>query len=515
MTEWSLSQDHDSGHEIFDFNFTNLLFHLELSANHRSMNSCTLFDKFGSFPRKVLDPIRGQVRCIIASALSDQSSQVKRSDFEIVLLQALEAIHELELTSQTKQEQETRKRWAANELDLEEFTNNPYGLDASTIQDTAYAILGKTPEELVAEIPSEWRVIHMESVLRPDLVRRFYSYQEMLRSKLEKSRSKLGNMLSPHSRLEGRVRSTISRQDIIDDMLTPRVTYHGTHLSSVASIVRHGFKMPGCIWGDYTRIGPGIALDRGIYSSQAPFYALSYSGGRRMTPLGVLVSLRLVVCATVMGRTFSDQFRRVHGPLVGGYDAHFDGKFEYIVHDERAMLPCYVIHLDLGSEAAKQALKRLQSSPENFYHMSKNKKRPEAKSTAPGDVQREKEARKAAAMKWFPYGFGPATGTRFAIEEVGETSDDEEEYGEWQADKHAYSNTHKKEAGVWDENEERFDEGDRDGFSDTYMREAGVWDGKEERFDENDDEDDDKNNDMVKKGKGLMMDQYQHFTRGG
>ena len=41
-------------------------------------------------------------------------------------------------------------------------------------------------------------------------------------------------------------------------------------------------------------------------------------------------------------------------------------------------------------------------------------------------------------MKHFPFGFGPATGTQFVIEEIGEASDDEEEYGEWQKDKHIF-----------------------------------------------------------------------------
>jgi hypothetical protein len=43
-----------------------------------------------------------------------------------------------------------------------------------------------------------------------------------------------------------------------------------------------------------------------------------------------------------------------------------------------------------------------------------------------------KEALKAAASKWFPYGYGPATETNFVIEEIGDVSDDEEEYGEYQ-----------------------------------------------------------------------------------
>ncbi|RKK70594.1 hypothetical protein BFJ69_g11669 [Fusarium oxysporum] len=264
-------------------------------------------------------------------------------------------------------------------------------------------------------------------------------------------------------------------------MVSPRVTFHGTPLQSVGSIVRHGFKMPGNIVEGKVVASPrsGIAFDRGIYSSQEAFYAISYARGQReMTPVGMLPSMRLFVCATIMGRTYTGSDGR-HGPLIEGYDSHFDGGFEYIVHDERAIIPCYVIHLDLGSEAAKQALKDVQTNPEEFHNLAKTKKRPEAKSTAPGDTQREKEARKAAALKWFPYGFGPAMGTRFVIEEVGEISDDEEEYGDWQADKHGYSNSYLEKNTVWD---------DEDG----------------EYYDEN--------GNLVKE-KRRLMDQYQHATR--
>ncbi len=51
---------------------------------------------------------------------------------------------------------------------------------------------------------------------------------------------------------------------------------------------------------------------------------------------------------------------------------------------------------------------------------------------APADIEAQKEARKAAAAKWFPYGYGPASCTSFVIEEIGETSDDEETYGDYQ-----------------------------------------------------------------------------------
>ncbi len=63
--------------------------------------------------------------------------------------------------------------------------------------------------------------------------------------------------------------------------------------------------------------------------------------------------------------------------------------------------------------------------------MSKAHPQPASEYKSPGDIQREKEEKKAAATKWFPYGFGTATGTRFVIEEITSVSDDEEEYGDW------------------------------------------------------------------------------------
>ncbi|KAF4336202.1 hypothetical protein FBEOM_9928 [Fusarium beomiforme] len=482
VTGWSNYQN-GSGNDIFYFDFLKLAMELVLSANHQTMVVCQVIDIYGSYPRKLIDPLRAEVRCIMRTALGDESSHVRDFDLQTTILQALETVHGFEINRSKPEKQKHLKGYAANEVsDWNEVIDNPFGLDVSTIQDTAYSILQKTPEELTAGIPKQWRVIHMESVLRHDLVKRFWNYQKTLQRDLESCRMNLRDRLAPHSKLEGQVRAQLSHESIIKDMITPRVTFHGTVLQSVGSIVRHGFKMPGTVINGGVIASPrsGIAFDRGIYSSQEAFYAMSYARGQReMTPVGMLPSMRLFVCATIMGRTYHGRDGR-HGPLTEGYDSHFDGGFEYIVYNERAILPCYVIHLDLGSEAAKQALKDVQSNPEEFYQLTETKKRPEAKSTAPGDIQREKEARKAAALKWFPYGFGPATGTRFVIEEVGETSDDEEEYGDWQASKHGYSGSSAEQStSVWDEPE---------------------WEYHDE------------NGNLVK-GKRRLMDQYQRATR--
>lgn len=411
-----------------------------------------VLDTYLGINRTGIDPVRREVRDILSS-ISLHSLFTRHRTFElvVVILQALENVSEFELahTVSATQQQGLSGKWSLQEgLDWETVLNNPYGLDLSTVDDTASKILEMTPEQICKDIPSEWRIIHIESVMRFDLLGRWYSYQRLLESNAKsESTHFLRHKLPPHSGLQGRVRATITRQEILDDMIRPRLTFHGTRLDNVRSIVRHGFKMPGRLPDSKVVASPrsGIVFDRGIYSSQASFFALSFSWGQaRKTPIGDMPSMRLLVCATLMGRTFTASGRDsgAHGPLLRGYDAHFDNTFEYVVHDDRAMLPCYVIHLELGAAEAQKSIKAAQANPIAFLARQEDiKSHPKLsrQSLAPGDRQREKDAKKAAAMKWFPYGFGSATGTNFVIEEIGQVSDDEEEYGDWQADKHAFN----------------------------------------------------------------------------
>ena len=46
-----------------------------------------------------------------------------------------------------------------------------------------------------------------------------------------------------------------------------------------------------------------------------------------------------------------------------------------------------------------------------------------------------KKALQSKAAKWFPYGYGPATGTAFMVEEVGEVDEDDEDFGVYQHDR--------------------------------------------------------------------------------
>jgi hypothetical protein len=106
-------------------------------------------------------------------------------------------------------------------------------------------------------------------------------------------------------------------------------------------------------------------------------------------------------------------------------------QLEYIVFDAAQIIPCYVIHLDLGAEAAKKAL---QEAPDDPYSWRTPKLHPKLQTHElfPAEKEEIKQARNAGAAKWFPYGFGPAKGTACVIEEIGEVDDDEEDYGEYQ-----------------------------------------------------------------------------------
>jgi hypothetical protein len=507
LASWSGPDDFNTAEQTWFFEFPHLNFRLILTNYNQSLQSCTIWDAHGTIRRRDLDPIRQDVRQLFNNTFSPARKWLKPQLLNLTVIQALERIAEYEEVTKRNNEstyttadgktKSYRRGWNAETISSwDEIVNNPFGLDVSTIKDTAHELLGQTPEEFTREMSATFRILHIESIVRPDLLKRFLRYKTLLEQSLADSSSnsqkKLRSMLPPHSKLhQTKVPGGMRREDIIADMLQPRVTFHGTPLKSVRSIIRHGFLKPGKVVDGQRVASPrsGISFDRGVYSSQSAAYALSYAAGQHeQTPLGTLPSMRLFVCATVMGRTYTPGGDRkeelVHGPLVEGYDSHFDGDFEYVVHDERAMLPCYVVHLDLGSEEAKRIVRSAQEDPLHFQRMSaalarEGKMHPllEKKELGPGEKKREAEARKAAAMKWFPYGFGSATGTQFVIEEVGEVDDDEEDYGEWQDDKHAFI-------------------ADKDGFVQDLDEPKGYW---------NDDED--------VNTTGLFLDSYQKVRR--
>lgn len=148
--------------------------------------------------------------------------------------------------------------------------------------------------------------------------------------------------------------------------------------------------------------------------------------------------MRIVVCANLMGRPIQvsrEATRRTNGISNKSADSHISPNgLEYIVFDEAQIIPCYVLHLDYGSESVKKHLTAYQKQPLKATKLqSRVECNPQGEiEDTPAAKVAKKEALKAAASKWFPSGYEPATGTNFVIEKIGDVSDDEEEYGEYQ-----------------------------------------------------------------------------------
>lgn len=233
---------------------------------------------------------------------------------------------------------------------------------------------------------------------------------------------------------------------------TPEVTFHGAPHKVMQSIVRYGFVIPGQKIGQTGReneITCGASFGIGIYSSPSIAFASAYAyddtrNGEWRNPADV-PGLGIVVCATLMGRPLEvsrENTRWTEGLADSQADSHGSPNgLDYIVFEAAQIIPCYVLHLDYGSEAAKKHLEMFQAQKQKQpWKQIKLQSRVDGGTqgdnkfeASPGAKQAKKEALKAAASKWFPYGYGPATGTNFVIEEIGDVSDDEEEYGEFQA----------------------------------------------------------------------------------
>lgn len=390
--------------------------------------------------RTVIDPLRLGLRALIA-----QEGPRLTCFYECALLM-LRTLEETSACLRTWRGEDIVKAadwqpWKPDQVrSWQEVLDNPAGVDLTSIKDTAHYILGNTPEQICAKLPERVRVLHVESVLRSDLVQRFFSCRAEMRQCLRsRPQAELARSI-PYDALN----QMKSQEEMVDYLTKPRLTFHGTGRNIIHSIVRYGFTKPGGRIGDTEdklSVRCGSTYGRGIYSSPSPGFALSYSGyWATATRKDEIASMKLIVCGVLMGRTAGltrgDNWRE-HGEAMPHADSHVaNSEYEYIVFDEAQIVPCYVLHLDWGAKIAREFLESITEDSEEWVEQQqkKNKTHPRlaSKVTYAGDVEREKAAKQAAAAKWFPYGYGPAQGTRFVIEEIGETSDDEENYGEYQ-----------------------------------------------------------------------------------
>ena len=263
----------------------------------------------------------------------------------------------------------------------QQVINNPLGLDLSSVRNSSADTLEKTPSDICSLLNEEVRVLHVESIRRGDLTSRFCQYQAALRKRLESRSERELVKCVPYEKFGYKP----AKDQMLDYLITPRLTFHGTLRHLVGSIVQHGFVKPGHqigSSGEAVQTRCGNTYGRGIYTSPNPNFSLSYTGqGFTPTRKNEIPSLKLIVCATLMGRAAAvsrdDNWRLLDEPMPGA-DSHVanDG-YEYIVFNTAQVLPCYVIHFDMGPESARKMFDNIPDQPAAWAQQ--NQKRIHAK----------------------------------------------------------------------------------------------------------------------------------------
>jgi hypothetical protein len=353
-------------------------------------------------------------------------------------------------------DQDEKKLWKIDDTkDINAIlhSENPMdGLDLTSVQGMATHILGKTPAQICDDILPNYRILHCENILRNDLQNKFLQTQQDMREKLMNEHiSELRKCVPPEFR-RYRGSGSAAKEQLVDYLVKPRITFHGTRRENVPSIVQHGFlkagdvhpvtKKPLPIWN-------GSVYGQGIYSSPEAWYALLYAEEGRETKSSQLPGLKLLVCATIMGRSavldYDDNWFHRNEPYPGSESHVNASQYAYIVFNSAQILPCYVLHLDwagkdeddvwdfVSSFSSKPSVKRKNYDMSNYEFA--------------GDKVRKKQALIAKGQKFFAYGFGSHSGKNIVIEDVAEVSDDEEDYGEYQADR---QDAKEKSSNFWD-----------------------------------------------------------------
>lgn len=451
-----------------------------LTVKVGNQNGISVSTTSDMIPRKRLDLIRSALREILYAALED--STWSGMTFGVMLLQmAEEALWQIEDWSESQQRLmansggylSLKSGWDATSSNWQSILSNPFGVNLLTVNDTAQFLLGQSITDILKDLPAQLRVLHVEAVFRDDLVAKFTRKRNEMREHF--MTLKASQLRQCINKKQLRQNGKDSVEDMADILSTPKVTFHGAPRHVMQSIVRYGFVVPGQKIGDTdmeNKMACGASFGVGIYSSPsiefASRFARDYEGWTRgwQNPADV-PGMRMVVCATLMGRSIQvSRYETRRRPDLFDHraDSHVNGhQNEYIVFDSAQIIPCYVLHLDYGSDVARQHFDMLAEKQSSSTSAAKLKSRLDLEDQdepddSPGAKQAKKEALQAAAAKWFPYGFGPATGTNLVIEEIGDISDDEEEYGEFQEVRADSENPYSQYVPFADEKKSWFDE---------------------------------------------------------
>lgn len=324
------------------------------------------------------------------------------------------------------------------------------------MQSTDTLILGKTPSEILADL-SDWRILHCENILRQDLANGFLHYQQEWREKLMKLKFDDLQVCFPKEHQRAR-ESQASKEQLVDYLIKPRITFHGTRRDNVPSIVQHGFLKPGQrhpVTKKPLEVEWGSTLGRGIYCSPNPGYALKYADEKE-TERWQLPGLKLVICATIMGRA-AEQLPQCAGrddttPVLDADSYVNRNQMQYVVFNPAQIIPCYVIHLHYrpNDDDDMDLLWNLvwRVFTRGLAHGRIKQTPVVVPYVAPGDKQRKKAALIAKGQKFFSYGYGPISGKQLIIEDVAEVDEGEEDYGEYQA---VRADAEPSNTSVWDE----------------------------------------------------------------
>ncbi|KAK3674982.1 hypothetical protein LTR78_005326 [Recurvomyces mirabilis] len=427
IEEWAISQ------RRFVFRFRDL----DVELLHDLDQPLCVNANSSSMRRLYLDSMRAELREVLQLSLAEDARRTM--SFGCMLLRITECAEgwlqswrdSLAASLDITKKEAKAGGWDSATVSIQTaLFDNKLGLNLMTANDTARHLLGRSITEICKDDEFEdLRILHVEPVFRDDLVMKFLRQKANMKEKL---------MQTSFERLS----QIILRK--------PQVTFHGAPRYVVSSIVRYGFLIPGQkigFTGKILDVERGSSFGVAIYSSPNASYASCYgrSSGEYTTGFTSPSSIprfRLLVYATLMGRSIQvtrEERRRQEGVANADADSHVSpNKMEYIVFDSAQIIPCYVLHVDYGAEYAKTGFEwSLQWRKEDHKRRQQNQhdnSRGQGKGyEMPADVVARKQALESAASKWFPYGYGPATGTRFEILEIGEVSDDEEEFGDYQA----------------------------------------------------------------------------------
>jgi hypothetical protein len=416
-------------------------------------------------PRKSVDAVRLSLRIYSAEEAAGFRGSGSVRDLSLLLQRLVEeaAAHILQYRNKLSEaEFEKYPEWAIRTSTVEDEDAEEDGGDDFSVFGDAPQILNLTPKQIcerIAPSDGDLSVVHCENVMRPDLRAAFREKQSRLREQLKrvslsqllKGRLDKSQPWRQHGNVEAR------KLELIAELTQPTVTYHGTRKSTIPSIVRNGFIMPGgAIPGSGEAVGVrcGSSYGRGIYSSPEPSFAMSYcENDAHPTTEKEISGMKLIVCATLMGisnTVFNDgSWQNLSNPQTGA-DSHVGGHtgLEYIVFESAQILPCYVVHLDWHARPSK-TLEQIRSRALNVRSLGYAAK-VAASQESPGEKQRKKEEKLAQARKYFAYGYGPVSGNRIIIEDVADSEDDEEEYGDYQANRIVDKNYEAQS--IWDWN---------------------------------------------------------------